>query len=77
MELGAPEPSSNRWLALLKQNKSLGCKKGSGRVTKKVTSKVVRQIKTSLNNRSCFSKKDRFEVQYESIIHFEDSKKIV
>ena len=50
LELGATERSLNRYQALLKQNKSLGRKNGSGLVTKKPTPKVVRKIKRSFNH---------------------------
>ena len=50
--LGAPERTLNRWLVLLAQNKTLGRKKGSGRVTKKATPKVIKVIKRYLNNKT-------------------------
>jgi len=50
--LGAPKRTLNRWLVLLAQNETLERKKGSGRVTKKATPKVIKAIKRSLNNKT-------------------------
>jgi hypothetical protein len=40
--IGAPERSLNRWLCNLEQNKTLKRKKGSGRIAKKATPKVIK-----------------------------------
>jgi len=42
--IGAPERSLNRRLCNLEQNKTLNRKKGSGRIAKKATPKVIKAI---------------------------------
>jgi hypothetical protein len=51
-ELDAPKRSLNRWLTILEEKKSLRMKKGSGRVTKKATSKVKKEIKRRFNHKT-------------------------
>ncbi len=51
-ELDAPKRSLNRWLTILEEKKSLRRKKGSGRVTKKATSKVKKEIKRRFNHKT-------------------------
>ena len=46
----APERSLNRWLCNLEQNKTLKRKKGSGRIAKKATPKVIKAIKRKFNH---------------------------
>jgi hypothetical protein len=50
--IGAPERSLNRWLCNLEQNKTLKRKKGSGRIAKKATPKVIKAIKRQFNQRT-------------------------
>ncbi len=50
--IGAPERSLNRWLCNLEQNKTLKRKKGSGRIAKKATPKVIKAIKRKFNHRT-------------------------
>ena len=50
--IGAPERSLNRWLCNLEQNKTFKRKKGSGRIAKKATPKVIKAIKRKFNHRT-------------------------
>ena len=57
--IGAPDRSLNRWLCNLEQNKTLKRKKGSGRIAKKATPKVIKAIKRKFNHRTGCSHKER------------------
>ena len=76
--LGESKRTLNRWLDRLQKNETLERKKGSGRIAKKVNSKVIKAIKKKFNHRhGCSQRKVASELnisqQYVSKILKESS----